>query len=153
MAGMLKVFRTHIGFYDMVVAAPSMAAAAKAWGVNVRIFAQGFAARIDDKAAVQAALQRPGVVLKRPHGTSGPYKPEADPIPVPKVAAGKKAGNKAALQRRQREAAREEQEKRAAEKRAKTAAAAELSDIERQEADLRARRQTLQRKFHLRRVK
>jgi hypothetical protein len=149
----LKVFQTHIGFYDLIVAAPSMAAAAKAWGANVRIFGQGFASRIDDKAVVQAAIQQPGVVLKRPHGTKGAYKADADPVPVPKRSAANRAQHQKAVRRHKQEVAREKRERHAAEKQAKKAAAAELSDIEHQEAQLRARRQALQRKFHLRSVK
>src|SRR5690348_7625250 len=39
----LKVFKTHIGFHDLIVAAPSMKAAAAAWEASPRLFAQGFA--------------------------------------------------------------------------------------------------------------
>ncbi len=48
----LKVFKTHIGFYDLVVAAPSMKAAAQAWDVHPHIFAQGFAAQTNEPDAV-----------------------------------------------------------------------------------------------------
>ena len=44
MARALKVFKTHIGFYDLIVSAPSMKAAAAAWNVTPRIFAHGLAA-------------------------------------------------------------------------------------------------------------
>ena len=44
MARQIKVFRTHLGFYDLIVAAPSKKAALEAWGASPHLFAQGFAA-------------------------------------------------------------------------------------------------------------
>ena len=37
----LKVFQAQFGFYDTIVAAPSQAAALRAWGVNQNLFASG----------------------------------------------------------------------------------------------------------------
>lgn len=70
----LKVFQTHIGFHDLVVAAPSMKAAAQAWGSSPRIFARGFAQIAQDADAVVSALAHPGTVLRRHHGQAGQYK-------------------------------------------------------------------------------
>ena len=153
MARPLKVFKTHIGFYDLIVAAPSMKAAADAWGSRPTIFTQGFAAQTQEPDAVQAALAQPGQVLKRPHGQSGAYKAQPDALPVPKVSAKQKQAAKASeAARRHKEASQKKAEK-AAERRAALAAQDELAEIQQQEAELRTRRQTLQKKFHLRSVK
>jgi hypothetical protein len=147
----LKVFKTHIGFYDLIVAAPSMKAAAAAWEASPRLFAQGFAEQTNEPDAVKAALAQPGVVLRRPHGQAGAYKARADKPAAPKVPASKKQKSVRAEKARQRKEA-QEKAKEAAEKRAKEAAEDELADIEQEEARLRQRRQALQKKFHLRSV-
>jgi hypothetical protein len=81
----LKVFQAHMGFYDTVVAAPSQKAALEAWGAGKNQFAKGFAKVTNDPVAVQSALGNPGVVLRRPFGSSGPFKRDADPVSAPKV--------------------------------------------------------------------
>lgn len=149
----LKVFKTHIGFYDLVVAAPSMKAAAQAWGAKPTIFAQGFAALTQDADAVQAALTLPGQVLKRPHGQAGSYKAEPDAIPVPRLSARQKQSAQKADAERKRQEAAEARAAKAAEREAEKAARDELAGIERDEAQLRKRRQSLQKKFHIRSVK
>jgi hypothetical protein len=82
----LKVFTTQSGFYDLAVAAPSQAAALRAWGIRQNLFATGMANVATDKAVVEAALAAPGVVLKRPLGTRGAFAQDA---PLPKVKATK----------------------------------------------------------------
>jgi colicin import membrane protein len=149
----LKVFKTHIGFYDLVVATPSMKAAAEAWGSKPTIFAQGFAAVTQDADAVQAALANPGQVLKRPHGQPGPYKAEPDALPVPKVSARQKQSAKKAQAMRKRQEAAAARAAKAADRKATEAAKDELAEIEQEEAALRDRRQSLQKKFHIRSVK
>jgi hypothetical protein len=81
----LKVFQAHLGFYDTVVAAPSQKAALEAWGAGKGEFAKGFAKVTNDPVAVQIALAHPGAALRRPFGSSGPFKREADVVPVPKI--------------------------------------------------------------------
>jgi colicin import membrane protein len=82
---LLKVFRAHMGFYDTVVAAPSQKAALEAWGAGKNQFAKGFAKATNDPVAVESALADPGVVLRRPFGSGGPFKREADRVSAPKV--------------------------------------------------------------------
>jgi len=152
----LKVFKTHIGFYDLVVAAPSMKAAAQAWDAHPRIFAQGFASQTNEPEAVKAALDQPGRVLRRVHGQSGSYKAQPDKPAAPKLTARQKAKaekehRRREEERRKAEAAAEKKQK-AATRRAKAAAQDELADIEREEARLRERRRALQKQFHLRSV-
>jgi uncharacterized protein with WD repeat len=84
-ARQLKVFQAHLGFYDTVVAAPSQKAALAAWGARSNEFAKGFARVTNEPEAVANALAHPGEVLKRPFGSKGAYKLQADPFPAPKV--------------------------------------------------------------------
>jgi hypothetical protein len=47
----MMVFEAHLGFYDTVVAAPSRAAALRAWGVHQDLFAAGEARVTSDPLA------------------------------------------------------------------------------------------------------
>jgi colicin import membrane protein len=78
MARKLKAYQSSQGFFDLVVAAPSMKAALEAWGANSNLFHQGFAKEADDPKVIAAAIAKPGVVLKRPVGTDAPFREEAD---------------------------------------------------------------------------
>jgi colicin import membrane protein len=149
----MKVFKTHIGFYDMIVASPSMKAAAEAWGAKSTIFSRGFAAPTSDVDAIQAALAHPGVVLKRPHGQSGQYKAEPDAIPIPKLTARQKDITKKLERDRKKKEVAEKWAQLVAERAVKKRAQEELVDIEREEARLRDRRQIIQKKFHIRSTK
>jgi hypothetical protein len=79
----LKVFQAHFGFYDTIVAAPSQAAAMRAWDVHRNVFADGQAKLTTDEAAVAAAMAHPGTVLKRPVGFDGPF--EVEPTSLPEL--------------------------------------------------------------------
>lgn len=88
----LKVFQARIGFYDTVVAAPSQAAALRAWGVHQNLFAGGEARVADDPDAVKAALAHPETPLKRAIGSKDPFGleaklPEVPDAPRPKTPA------------------------------------------------------------------
>ena len=76
MAARLKVFTARQGFFETVVAAPSQKAALQAWGVRQDLFKEGQAAVADDPAA-QAALDQPGVVLRRMAGSNAPFAADA----------------------------------------------------------------------------
>ena len=69
----LKTYQTSIGFYDLAVAAPSMKAALEAWGAESNLFHQGAAVEVDDPSVIAATLAKPGIVLKRPVGSSGKF--------------------------------------------------------------------------------
>jgi hypothetical protein len=73
MARKLKTYQTSLGFYDLAIAAPSMKAALEAWGAGSNLFHQGIAKETDDPAVVAATMSKPGVVLKRPAGSSGRF--------------------------------------------------------------------------------
>ena len=89
----LKVFQAQIGFYDTVVAAPSQAAALRAWGVNQNLFASGEAKVTTDKAAVTAATAYPETPLRRAGASTDPFALEATSLPkipaAPKTASVK----------------------------------------------------------------
>src|SRR3954447_8374847 len=74
----LKVYQTSQGFYDLAIAAPSMKAALEAWGANMNVFHQGFARETDDREVVTAAMEKPGVVLKRPVGSGQRFREHAE---------------------------------------------------------------------------
>lgn len=79
----LKVFQAQFGFFDTVVAAPSQAAALRAWGIHQNLFASGQAVAATDEAAVAAALAHPETPLRRAVGTSDPF--QLDPVSLPSV--------------------------------------------------------------------
>jgi hypothetical protein len=93
----LKVFEAQFGFYDTVVAAPSQAAALRAWGVNQNLFASGEAKVTTDEAAVSAATANPEIPLRRAVGSSEPFALEPTSLPdvpeAPETAAVKSAAN------------------------------------------------------------
>jgi isocitrate/isopropylmalate dehydrogenase len=73
----LKTYTTSAGFFDLAVAAPSMKAALEAWGSKNNLFHQGFAKVSDDAGVIEATMAKPGVVLRRPVGTSAPFTDDA----------------------------------------------------------------------------
>jgi hypothetical protein len=70
MARKLKTYRTSLGFFDLAMAAPSMKAALEAWGADSNLFHQGVAMESHDPDVIAATLAKPGVVLRRPVGTT-----------------------------------------------------------------------------------
>jgi colicin import membrane protein len=73
----LKTYQTSLGFFDLAVAAPSMKAAAEAWGSKTNDFKRGFAKETKDPAIVAATMAKPGVVLRRPVGSNGVFSEHA----------------------------------------------------------------------------
>jgi hypothetical protein len=78
MAKKLKTYETSLGFFDLAIAAPSMKAALEAWGADSNLFHQGVAKQSEDADVIAATMAAPGVVLKRPVGSSGPFKEHAE---------------------------------------------------------------------------
>lgn len=77
MARKLKTYQTSLGFYDQAIAAPSMKAALEAWGAESNLFHQGVAKETTDPKVVAATMAKPGVVLRRPVGSDGPFAEDA----------------------------------------------------------------------------
>ena len=86
----LKVFQAQFGFYDTVVAAPSQAAALRAWGTRQDLFASGEAKVTTEEAAVAAAIAHPETPLRRAVGSSDPF--ALEPTSLPKVPDAPKRG-------------------------------------------------------------
>src|ERR1700731_2543908 len=78
MAKKLKTYETSLGFFDLAIAAPSMKAALVAWGADSNLFHQGAAKQSEDPDVVAATMAKPGVMLKRPVGSNGPFKEHAE---------------------------------------------------------------------------
>jgi hypothetical protein len=88
MARRLKTYQTSSGFFDLAVAAPSMKAAAEAWGSGTNVFNRDFAKETHDPAIVAATMAKPGVVLRRPVGSNVTFTEHAElpkDLPVQKV--------------------------------------------------------------------
>lgn len=155
MARALKTYQTSAGFFDLAIAAPSMKAALEAWGSRANLFHQGFARETHDAAIVAATMAKPGVVLRRPVGSKGAFreqadlpedlpvsKPSAKPAPKPKKTArapapvdreeARKAAQSFERERQRRERARlDEEQARAREEAARDRAIARAeSDLE-----------------------
>jgi len=78
MARQLKTFITNLGFFELAVAAPSMKAALEAWGMGHNAFQRGFARQTDDPRIIAATTAQPGIVLRRPVGSKGEFKEDAE---------------------------------------------------------------------------
>lgn len=158
MARALKTYLTHLGFFELAIAAPSMKAAIEAWGVPANVFQQGFASQTDDPKIVKATLASPGKVLKRAVGSDDDFRekaalpsrlPNVSPVPVragkpkakkaAKTRPGKKTDKAAVIsfeRERAKRAAQQEREDakadkaRVARKRAVEAAEADLAEAE-----------------------
>ncbi|MES2196282.1 MAG: cell envelope biogenesis protein TolA [Pseudomonadota bacterium] len=102
MARKLKTYQTSLGFFDMVIAAPSMKAALEAWGSKSNLFHQGVAREVDDPDVIAAAIAKPGVLLRRAVGSDGPFKVDAE---LPSDLSGEK-GKGGAKKRRTKPAKR-----------------------------------------------
>jgi colicin import membrane protein len=129
----LKVFTTQSGFYDLAVATTSRPKALAAWGIHQDLFAHGQAREATEKAIVEAALAKPGVVLRRPLGTKGEFSEEPA---LPKVKGRAKTATKANAKAKARKAAAEAK---AELKKANEAHKAELAALKRERATLDAK--------------
>lgn len=74
----LKTYQTSLGFFDLAIAAPSMKAALEAWGAGSNLFHQGIARETDDPDVVAATMSKPGVILKRPAGSTRRFAEHSD---------------------------------------------------------------------------
>jgi hypothetical protein len=148
MARTLKTYQTSLGFFDLAVAAPSMKAALKAWGADSNLFHQGAAKQSEDPDVIAATMSAPGVVLKRPVGSSGPFKEHAE---LPTNLAGdnisKKAGSSSARRKPQKHP------KRATDRAADRQAALAFEKEQKRRERERAKEEAAQRKERERRQK
>jgi cobalamin biosynthesis Mg chelatase CobN len=95
MARKLKTYQTSLGFFDLAIAATSMKAALEAWGADSNLFHQGAAKESEDPDVIAATMAAPGIVLKRPVGSSGTFKENAElPTDLAGDDSSKKSGRK-----------------------------------------------------------
>jgi len=83
----LKVFRTMTGFHDAYVAAPSRAAALRAWGATTDLFAMDAAEEVTDPKLTAEPLTRPGEVIKQLRGSDEEHLAAAGPAKKSKAKA------------------------------------------------------------------
>lgn len=124
-----------MGFFELAVAAPSMKAAADAWGSDPDIFRRGFAEQTEEPKIVEVAMAAPGVVLRRPVGSDGAFKEKAALPKPPKLPKEKPPKQEPA---EQKEAKPEQPHETAAKRKSDAYAAAKLR---KREADERARQE------------
>jgi hypothetical protein len=74
----VKVFTANLGFYETAVAARSQKLALAHWGVARDLFREGSAKETHDRKAVEAAVRKVGMVVRRPIGSTGPFEERAD---------------------------------------------------------------------------
>ena len=145
MAKKLKTYETSLGFFDLAMAAPSMKAALEA---DSNLFHQGAAKQSEDPDVVAATTAKPGVVLKRPVGSNGPFKEHAElPRDLAVDGGAKKAARKTQSRKPQKHA-----KKSAGEAEDRKAALAFEKEQARRERE-RAKEEAAQRKQRERRQK
>ena len=140
MARKLKTYQTSLGFFDLAVAAPSMKAALEAWGAESNLFHQGVAKESQDPDVAATTMAKPGVVLKRPVGSDGPFGEHAE-LPDKLGVGGKpaKGARKPEGRKPKKDAARPVDE--VAERKAALAYERERKNREREQAKEEAARQ------------
>ena len=74
----IKVFTAYLGFYETAVAARSRKMALAHWGVTRDLFREGTAKESHDPKAVEGAMRKVGMVVRRPIGSTGPFEERAD---------------------------------------------------------------------------
>ena len=148
MARKLKTYQTSLGFFDLAVAAPSMKAALEAWGADSNLFHQGAAKQSEDPDVIEATMAAPGVVLKRPVGSSGPFREHAElPTDLVGDGASKNPGRKVTARKPRKHPTRINDQ--AADRKAALAYEKEQKRRDRERAkDEAARQQERQRRQH-----
>ncbi len=136
----LKIFQARIGFHDTVVAAPSQAAALRAWGVHQNLFADHQAWVTDDHQATAAALADPGVPLRRAAGSRKSFSLAPASLPVIPPAPRKTSGSRKLVAK----PAPKPPPDRSALDRAEAAVTELTRNREREEARLKRRREDLE---------
>jgi colicin import membrane protein len=74
----IKVFTANLGFYQTAVATRSQKMALAHWGVTRDLFREGSARETSDPKAVEAAMRKVGLVVRRPIGSNGPFEERAE---------------------------------------------------------------------------
>lgn len=141
----LKVFRTAIGFHDAYVAAPSRAAALRAWGADTNLFSAGLAELVTDRKLTAAPLKKPGEVVKVSRGSAVEHLDEIERSRTKQ--ASKKPERRSRKAVAARPSRRKLEEAELALDEADKTHAKSLGQIDRRIAKLREERATLDEKF------
>ena len=143
----LKVFRTMTGFHDAYVAAPSRAAALRAWGATTDLFAMDAAEEVTDPKLTAEPLKRPGEVIKQLRGSDEEHLAAAGPATRSKAKASSLPKAKPRPSRVNLEKAERRLEN------AEAARAKEREAFEREKAALREREDAAHRAFKEKQLK
>ncbi len=100
-----KVFTANLGFYEVAVAARSQKMALAHWGVKRDLFREGLAKETNDPKAVEAAMRKAGMVVRRPIGTTGPFeeKAQAERTLIKKLGARRNTASRKPAPRKKKE--------------------------------------------------
>ena len=74
----IKVYTSNLGFYQVAVAARSQKMALAHWGMKRDLFREGLAEETHDPKAIEAAMRKVGMVVRRPIGSTGPFEERAE---------------------------------------------------------------------------
>jgi hypothetical protein len=74
----VKVYTANLGFYEVAVAARSQKMALAHWGTKRDLFREGLAKESNDPKAVEGAMRKAGMVVRRPIGSSGPFEEKTE---------------------------------------------------------------------------
>jgi hypothetical protein len=74
----IKVYSANLGFYEVAVAARSQKMALAHWGMRRDLFHEGAAKETHDPKAVEAAMRKVGMVVRRPIGSTGRFEEKGD---------------------------------------------------------------------------
>lgn len=74
----IKVYTSNLGFYQVAVAARSQRLALAHWGMKRDLFREGLAEESRDPKAIEAAMRKVGMVVRRPLGSTGPFEERAE---------------------------------------------------------------------------
>jgi colicin import membrane protein len=77
MARKLKTYQTSLGFFDQAIAAPSMKAALEALGRRQQPLPSRCRKGAKDPEIIAATMAKPGINLRRPVGSAGPFTKDA----------------------------------------------------------------------------
>jgi colicin import membrane protein len=76
----IKVYAASLGFYETAVAARSQKMALAHWGMTHDLFREGTAKETHDPKAVEAAMRKVGLVVRRPIGSTGLFEERAEAV-------------------------------------------------------------------------
>jgi hypothetical protein len=135
------------GFHDAYVAAPSRAAALRAWGATTDLFAMDAAEQVTDPKLTAEPLARPGEVIKRVRGSDEEHLAAAGPAPkasvkAPSIRKAKPRPSRAKLEKAEKGLEEAEADR-----------AQEIEALEREKAALRKREDAARRAFDAKRSK